>query len=298
MLAIQNERKDMRYKLVLQWLVPPIVILTLLAAGLGLFYQKEGQPFIYTNHRGETVTINGQGLYYFDTVSMAAQTQGNDLVTLVLGVPLLIVSAYLAWHGSLRGQLLLTGTLGFILYTHMSMACLAAYNFLFLGYVALFTLSLYAFIFSLMSFDLRQLPQRFSARLPRGWIATFLFIEGGFLLIAWLGRILRPLMAGQDPVLENTTSLVIQFMDLSLIVPAAFLSGVLLLKEKAWGYLLSAVVLLKGVTLSLAVSAMAINMARRGVPESLGIVIPFFSFAILNVFFAITLLRHVKPMES
>lgn len=34
----------------------------LIAAGMGLFYQKPGQPFSYTNLRGETVMINGLGL--------------------------------------------------------------------------------------------------------------------------------------------------------------------------------------------------------------------------------------------
>ena len=42
------------------------------------------------------------------------------------------------------------------------MASLAAYNALFLVYVAIFGLGLYAFIFSMMSFDLKTLPQSFS----------------------------------------------------------------------------------------------------------------------------------------
>ena len=116
-----------------------------------MFYQNPGQQFAYTNHRGEEVIINGQGLYYFDTVSMAAQQQGNDLIALVVGLPLLLISARLAFRGSLRGQLLLTGTLGFFLYTYMSMATLTSYNQLFLVYVALFGLSLYAFILSMMA---------------------------------------------------------------------------------------------------------------------------------------------------
>ena len=42
--------------------------------------------------------------------------QANDLVMLVLGLPLLALSFWLARRGSLRGRLLLAGTLGFILY--------------------------------------------------------------------------------------------------------------------------------------------------------------------------------------
>ena len=32
--------------------------------------------------------INGHGLYYYDTVSSVAQMQANDLITLVVGLPL------------------------------------------------------------------------------------------------------------------------------------------------------------------------------------------------------------------
>jgi hypothetical protein len=46
----------------LKWLVPLIWLLALLAAGLGLFFETPGQPFLYTNHRGETVMIHGHGL--------------------------------------------------------------------------------------------------------------------------------------------------------------------------------------------------------------------------------------------
>jgi hypothetical protein len=260
---------------------------------MGVFYQRPGEPYEYTNHRGETVTINGRGVYFYDTVSMAAQQQGNDVVTLTIGLPLLAISTWLAFRGSLRGRLLLTGTLGFFLYTYMSMAMLTSYNALFLVYVALFSLSLCAFILSMMSFDLEDLPRHFSERLPRRWIAGLMFLVGGFLLMTWLGRIVPPLLQGETPVLENTTTLVIQAMDLGLIVPLAILSGVQLLRRSAWGYLLASVTLLKGVTLGLGVSAMAINMTLQGVPDSLGVMIPFLAITLMNLVMAVLLLKNV-----
>jgi hypothetical protein len=288
----------MNHKSVLRWLIPLIAILALFAAGMGLFYQQQGQPYEYTNHRGETVTINARGLYYYDSISMAAQQQGNDAVTLTVGLPLLVVSTWLAFRGSLRGRLLLTGTLGFFLYTYMSMAMLTSYNSLFLVYVALFTLSLFAFILSMMSFNLEELSGHFSARLPRSWIAALLFFVGGFLALAWLGRIVPPLLQGQTPTLENATTLVIQAMDLGLVAPLVVLAGVLLLRRSPWGYLLASVALLKGVTLGLAVSTMSVVMALRGVPENLGIMIPFLVITVLNLVMAVVLLKNVgEPQE-
>jgi hypothetical protein len=240
------------------------------------------------------VTIQGHGLYRFDTVSSAAQEKGSDLVTLVVGLPLLAVSTWLARRRSLRGRLLQTGTLGFFLYTYMSMAFNTAYNPLFLVYVPLFSLSLFTFILSLMSYDLVHLPQAFSEKLPRKAIAGMLFAAGGFLLLAWLGRILPPLLQNQDPALENTTSLVIQVMDLGLIVPVAFLAGILLLRRSAWGYLIASVVVMKLLTMGTAVSAMGINMALSGVTVSMAELVVFPSLTLVNVILAALLLKNVN----
>ena len=141
----------------LKYIVPLIFILTLAATLAGL-WPGEGTPYPLTNFRGEQVTINARGLYYWDTLSSASQMQANDLVMLVIGLPLMAVSFWLTMRGSLRGRLLLTGTLGFILYTYITMCFGAAYNKLFLVYVALFSLSLFTFILSMMSFDLKTLP--------------------------------------------------------------------------------------------------------------------------------------------
>jgi hypothetical protein len=277
----------------LKWLVPLIFVLALVAALAGL-WPGEGAPYPLTNFRGEEVTINARGLYYWDTVSSAAQMQANDLVMLILGLPLLGISFALTLRGSLRGKLLLTGTLGFILYTYVTMCFGAAYNPLFLVYVALFSLSLFAFVLSMMSFDLESLPARFSDRLPRGWIAGLLFFAGGFLLLAWLGRIAPTVFGDQTPALENATSMFIQAMDLGLIVPLCLLSGVLLLRRRPWGYLLASIGMMKFLTMGVAVSLMGLNMARVGVPVSVVELVVFPTIALVNLVMVVILLRNIE----
>jgi hypothetical protein len=150
----------------------------------------------------------------------------------------------------------------------------------------------------MLSFDLSDLPRHFSETLPRGWIAAVLFAVGGFLFLAWLGRVTLELLHPETPAaLENTTTRVIQAMDLTLIAPLAILAGVLLLRRSPWGYLLASVAILKGLTMALAVSAMGINMALKGVPDSLGILIPFLILTLLNLVTAILLITNidVKP---
>ncbi len=277
----------------LKWLIPPIFILTLIATLAGL-WPAEGTPYPLTTFRGEEVTINARGLYYWDTVSSVAQMQANDLIALALGLPLLALSSWLAWRGSLRGRLLLAGTLGFILYTYSTMCFGAQYNALFLVYVALFSLSLFAFVLVMMSFDLESLPAHFSEKLPRGWIAGLLVFAAAFLSLAWLGRIAATFAPGAVPALENTTSMFIQAMDLGLIVPTCVLSGVLLLRRRPWGYLLASVGLTKFLTLGVAVSLMGLNMARVGVPVGVGELVIFPGMALAGVVMTTILLKHVR----
>jgi hypothetical protein len=284
----------MKYQSLLKWLILLIGILALIAASWGLFDSTEGQAYSYTNHRGETVIIHAQGLYYYDSVSSAAQMQANDLISLLVGLPLLLISSYFAFRASLRGQILLAGTLGFFLYSYMSMSVLAAYNVLFLLYVALFGLSLYAFLLMMLSFDLDVLSKRFSEHFPHKWIAALLFTVAGFLLLAWLGRILPEMQAGYIASLENTTTRVIQAMDLALICPAAILAAILLLRRQPIAYLLASVLVMKMVTMGLAVSAMGINMAFAGVPDSLGILVPFVIITSLNLIAAVVLLKNIQ----
>ena len=277
----------------LKWLIPLIFVLALVAALAGV-WPATGTPYPLTSFRGEAVTINARGLYYWDTVSMVAQMQANDLVTLLLGLPLLAVSFWLAWRGSLRGRLLLAGTLGFILYTYITMMVGAHYNALFLVYVALFSLSLFALVLVMMSIDIHALPTRFSEKMPRGWIAGLLFFAAAFLSLAWLGRIAATFAPGAIPALENTTSLFIQAMDLGLIVPVCILSGILLLRRHAWGYLLASVGLTKFLTLGIAVSLMGLNMARVGVPVSVVELVIFPGMALAGVVMTVILLKHVR----
>jgi len=183
-MQLSELEKTMKYQSVLKWLIPLIGILALFAAAMGLFYETYGEPYAYTNHRGETVTINNHGLYRYDTVSSAAQMQGNDLVTLIVGLPLLVISTWRAFGGSLRARLLLTGTLGFFLYSYMSMSMLTSFNALFLIYVSIFSVSLFAFVLSMMSFDINTLPKYFLPGLPSGWIVGLMFFVSAFLSIA------------------------------------------------------------------------------------------------------------------
>lgn len=277
----------------IRYLVPLVAALSFFAALAGL-WPAQGTPYQDVSFRGETVTINAQGLYYWDTVSSAAQMQANDLITLVLGVPLLLVSWLLALRGSLRGKLILSGNLGYILYTYITMAFGAQFNALFPVYVALFGLSLFSLVLVLLSIDLPTLPGVFSERLPRRGIAALLFFAAFFLVLAWGGRIAAAYKPGAIPLLENTTSMFIQALDLGVVVPLCVLAGIMLLRAQPWGYLLASVGLVKFSALGVAVSLMGLNMLRLGVTVSPAELIVFPCMALAGILMTLLLFIHIR----
>ena len=220
----------MKIQPALNWLVPSIVILALLAAGTGLFYPNEGSPFPFTAVRGETVQIWGQGWYRYDTPIGAIGFKAGDLVTLFLAIPVLIVSFGLYRQGSMRGGLLLTGALAYFLYTYISLGFGATYNNLFLAYILIFSASLFGLILALTSFEVQELPAHFAESLPHRGMGIFLIVSGVILSLIWLLLSIFPalLQSKAPPEAYFYTTFMTGILDIGIVAPALLIAGVLI----------------------------------------------------------------------
>jgi len=213
------------------WLALLVAALAAPASGAGLLWGGGSGPWEFSTLRGVGVRMLGRGLYRFDTLFTGAGFRGQDLVTLFLGVPALVLAAALHRRGSQRGSALLLGVLGWFLYAYASMSLGAAYNPLFLLYVALSSASFFALAATFASLELD------AGLLPRQGPAVFLFAGGALTLVVWLAPLLQALAAGRPPkLLASYTTLVTDALDLGLITPAAILGGILILRRSALGY--------------------------------------------------------------
>jgi len=277
-----------------------IIPLALLAAGAGVFWQGTGEPYPFVTLRGETVMIRGHGLYRFDTVNSSSQEIGTDIVTLLIGIPLLIMGIFLSRKGTLRGQLLLTGALGYFLYTYGAMCFLTAFNPLFLVYVAVFSLSLFGFILSMKNLNVNQVARNISDGFPRRTVAAYFVIVAIFLTLAWLGLVASPSLTwAPPPGLESAITMVIQALDLGIIVPTSFITASLLIRKEAWGFALSSVLLLKILTMGAALIAMIIGQILAGVPVDLVVSTIFVIISVSGMVLGIVTLRNIReePVE-
>jgi hypothetical protein len=141
------------------------------------------------------------------------------------------------------------------------------------------------------------IKQQISDKFPRRGIATFMFIIAGFLALAWLGRIVPSLLDGTPPIgLESYTTLVIQALDLGIIVPVSILTAILLWQKHPWGYALSAVILIKGLTMGAALVAMIIGQILAGVPVSPVEIVMFSGIALAALIFTLILFRNFEEL--
>jgi len=236
-----------------------------------------------------------KGLYQNDTISGAAQIMGQDLVTLVICIPILLGTLYLIRKSSLRGRLIWMGTIFYFLYSYASMAFLTSYNQLFLIYVAIFSISLYTLLGELITLDIKSIKKSFTPGVIPKITAIFLVIIGLMLAGMWLKMIVNSLLTGIAPsALETYTTLVIQALDLGVVVPAALITGLLLFKGKEWGYALASIFLMKVSLLGTAILSMIYFMVQNGVNIELGQAMFFIIVTVLGIIITVAFYSRIK----
>lgn len=282
----------------LVWLALLIVVLAVFATAAGLFWQDGGTPFAFTSLRGETVQMYAEGLYKYDSRLIGTGFKVQDAVTLVLGIPLLGLSIILYRRGSLRGGLLLTGVLLYFLYNYASMALGAAYNNLFLVYVALFSISFFACMLAFAGFDVEALPSHFAKNVQWRGISIFLIVSGLILFSVWLFlSILPALLEGTAPMLESYTTQITWVVDMGILAPALIVTGLLLRRRAAVGYLLASTLVIFSAVLGIQLAAMGIVQFAAGlfgVGQLIGMVATFAILALFALWFTFELFRSVS----
>lgn len=246
-----------------------IALLSTITSLMGVFSNNVGTLSVTTSVFDQSVELYGKGIYKMNSVSVAAQGIASDWVTMLFGIPVLILSMLHYRRGSLKGYLLLIGIISYFLYTYMSYVFLWFYNPLFLLYVVLMSLTLFALGGLIFAFDFESFKRTIPVEKKLKGYAFVQWIVGGGIGFMWLGLIVPTTIKGTVPqVLEHYTTLVIQGMDLGIVVPLAIYSGYKLLRKETIGYFLTPIILTKGATMLLAIFAMIINMLINGVVVS------------------------------
>jgi hypothetical protein len=165
-----------------------------------------------------------------------------DLFHLVVGLPILLGSMWLARRGSVAGLLCWSGALLYVLYSYITNLVGVPFGVLFLPYLLLVTLSAYATIGIVASIDGEAVHRQVAGTVPArtaggvlvGLTGLFVVINAGNIVTAVANR------------LPGTPELMpVWIADFVAVIPTCLIGGVLLWRRKALGYVAGAGLLLQ-----------------------------------------------------
>lgn len=256
----------MKYKKIITSLCIIIALFSGIATSSGIFSSQVTPSFQYKTVRGDTVLIYGKGLYAHMSADVAVQGIAQDYITLFLGVPLLLFGLIRARNNSLRGTILLTGTVFYFLLTYLFYLAMAMYNKMFTVYILLLASSLFCLLLLLIPFDIARFRESIKSDVVYKQSGIFLMVNAGLIALLWLSIIIPPILDGTNipKQVQHYTTLIVQGFDLAIFLPMAFVSGWMAVKKQIHGYLFTTVYMIFLSILMLALVSKILFMAAEG----------------------------------
>lgn len=188
---------------------------------------------------GNLVALDVKSIYASLTPAFYPQALAQDISSLALVSPLWLICAVLALRGSLRAYLVWLGVLAFTVYNYVIYTFSVPFGPLYPLWLAVFGISLYALIGGVASLDHAAVRSAFSSRRAAVVVAVAVMVAAVLFALLWLSEDVPALLAGRLPqsVLDMAVPTnPVHVLDLSFFLPAAFITGALVLRGRPLGY--------------------------------------------------------------
>jgi hypothetical protein len=249
-----------------------LIILLLLTAGAGLF---------------------GTNIYdKFAPPKYVQESRAQDLITLVLGIPLMVVAVAGVRSKRAWGFPLWTGVLAYELYVYAIYAVGGIYNPFFLGYIAAASLSLYTIIGLLSSVDPDWFQDAVREKFPRRWFGVFFILITVVFAFIWMGQVFNSIATG----IQDSGHLIFVF-DLMIVLPAFAIAALQLFRKKPFGDLLAGMLLIKFDSLCISIVTGQLFRNMNAIPmesELLGVFIPL---GLISLLFTALYFKNLLPQK-
>jgi hypothetical protein len=166
---------------------------------------------------------------------------GQDIMTLVVGLPLLVGSAWLARRGSIFALLAWAGALFYVAYSYYFFV-VGGFNALFLVYVAIVATSLCGLLWLVLAIDAEAVARRIGPGLPRRRVSVFFGVIVGLFALLWGGMSVGMAVSGQQ--LDPVPHLVVA-IDEAVLLPLLGAAAIKLWRRQPWGVVLGGLMLVK-----------------------------------------------------
>jgi hypothetical protein len=197
-----------------------------------------------------TFAASALSLLYGDALrgpaAMNGSLQGTALVLLVVTLPVLLVSMWLAERGSVLALLGWLGALAAIAYQGVLFAYATPFNAFFFLYVGTLSLGLWSLIVLALRTPIGELFAAIGTGAPVRVVAGWLLLNMGAFLLLWLRATVPAVFSSEPPeflVGTGMTTGVGQVLDLGFTLPLMAAAAALLLQRRPIGYVLTGTML-------------------------------------------------------
>lgn len=212
--------------------------------------------------------------------------KGHDLVSLLIIVPVLLLTILLSRRGFRRAYIVMLSSLlyltlfyvlEFLIFFHTEIRILPIFIVLFAGS---------GFVNALWSLDVHRLSEELSSQFPHRFFGVFLFVSGVVVLLFWLQVFIFSPMTGERQLLlfglSFETLFLVSLPDLFIFFPLSLVSGLYLWRNLPWGYPLAAFCFTKFCYSTLSFFFVTLFNFYYSVPVDWVVQAFFFLFLIIN----------------
>jgi hypothetical protein len=236
--------------------------------------------------------------HYRDPEPIRTTWFGNDWVTLILAVPLLLWGLVRGSRGSTRGLLLWFGLIAYAVYNYAFYLFGAALNVFFPFYVLAFVVAVVALILGLSRLDVTAVARSFGPATPVRAMGGSLTGIGIGLAAAWIVMWAAHIFAGRPTPVDPEAFKIVAALDLALMVPALTVGGILLWRRSPWGYVIASLVTIQGALYLLVLSVNSMIAIRRGLASAPGELPVWGTLLIVTTIIALVLLANVQRKQG
>jgi hypothetical protein len=239
--------------------------------------------------------------YLKETSNWQAQSLGQDIVDLFVIVPALIITGIISARMNRTAYQLWAGILLYIIYTFIIYCFDVHFGVLFPLYCMILGLSFYSFLLFIYKQPRHSVTIEPINKLPAKLTGIYFITIAGLFYFLWLAEIIPSIGNNSIPEslkLSGLPTNPVHVIDLSVFLPAIFITGVLVLKHRSAGAVLSTVFLCFFILMDVTISWLAFRMNPEGSTSNRLVIFVMLLLAAISFMLLLFNLKNKKTKTS
>ena len=238
--------------------------------------------------------------YSAETLNWQAQSVGQDMIDLFFITPCLLITLVLAYRNNKAASMIWGGVVLYLTYTFVLYCFDVHFNRLFVLYCLCLGLSFYSLVYFLLT-NLSECKEAFENKPATRFIGIYFIIIAMLFYFLWLAEIIPATLQNTIPKSVSDAGLFtngVQVIDLAVILPAIFITGIFLLRRISFGFILAPVILTFFVLMDITIGMLAVVMKIKGVETDLMLTVIMSVLALISLSLLIWYLKSIKTIPE